>query len=396
MYILAMGKQQNCRVYGYSHSYLKNQNGLKNPDGRTSLKGLGRHYSEKVKTGLTVFFMIALVMFTSGCGQREAEPVSMTDFALGTTCSVKLYGSEYRDRLQPALEIAKQVEEKMSVNLEDSEISRVNKAAGESSVSVSGETFQLLEAALDFARIGNGAFDPTIGPLVELWDIGSGSEQVPTEEAIDGALSKVDFMNLELNPNNRGVFLKKKEMALDLGAIAKGWAADRMVDYLLDEKVAAGIVNLGGNVYAFGPKPAGGPWKIGIQSPYDDRGTYIGIVEISEGAVVTSGKYERFFIENGTKYHHILSTEDGFPVENGLASVSIVSSDATTADALSTLVFAMGLEEGLDLTEDLEGVEAIFITEEKKVFTTTGLRDSFKLTDQEFRREKSFKDRPEP
>src|SRR6056297_2376650 len=179
MYIRAMGKQQKCRVYGYCYSDLKNPDGLKNQNGRNRLKGLGRHHSEKVKVGLAVFLMIVVVMFTSGCGQGEAEPVSMTDFALGTTCSVKLYGSEYRDRLQPALEIAKQVEEKMSVNLEDSEISRVNKAAGESSVSVSGETFQLLEAALGFARIGDGAFDPTIGPLVVFWDIGSGSEQVP-------------------------------------------------------------------------------------------------------------------------------------------------------------------------------------------------------------------------
>jgi len=334
----------------------------------------------------TVGTLLLGFLLLSGCSEEAPQPVSETDFALGTTCSVKLFGKEYEDLLQPSLEIAKQIEEKMSVNIKDSKISMVNSAAGRNEVSVDEETFDLLERAREFAVLGKGAFDPTVGPLVKLWDIGSGEERVPAEEAVEEALTRVDFRKLILRVENRGVYLEERGMALDLGAIAKGYAADKMVEYLRDEEAPSGIVNLGGNVYAFGKKPAGGPWKIGIQSPYDDRGSYIGIAEIDEGAVVTSGKYERFFVENNIQYHHILSTEDGFPVENGLASVTILSRDATAADALSTLVFALGLEEGLKLTESLEGVEGIFVTEEKTVFTTEGLRDSFSLTDEDFKR----------
>jgi thiamine biosynthesis lipoprotein len=273
----------------------------------------------------------------------------------------------------------------MSMYLPNSEVSRVNTAAGRGAVPVSEETFRLLQRAAEFADLGRGAFDPTIGPLVNLWNIGSGEESVPETGELKEALELVNYRKLRFEEKGLKVFLEKTGMSLDLGGIAKGHAADRMVDYLRGKGAPAGIVNLGGNVYAFGKKPTGGPWKIGIQSPYDNRGVYMGIVEIDEGVVVTSGKYERFFIENGVRYHHILSTIDGFPIENGLASVTILSSDATAADALSTLVFALGLEEGLKLTETLEGVEGIFITEEKTVFTTPGLRDSFKLTDEEFR-----------
>lgn len=343
---------------------------------------LSSHFARVLK-GLILPAVLFLGLFM-GCEKKTPQAITETDFALGTTCSVKLFGSEYRDRLKPSLEIAKTVEERMSVNLEDSEISRINRAAGNLAVSVSDETFGLLERAVEFAEMGQGAFDPTIGPLVSLWDIGSGDESVPEPEAIKEALGLVNFRLVRLEKSGDKVFLEKSGMTLDLGAIAKGYAADLMVDYLRARKVPAGIVNLGGNVYAFGRKPAGGPWKIGIQSPYDDRGTYIGIAEIDEGAVVTSGKYERFFIENGIRYHHILSTQNGYPVENGLASVTIISSDATAADALSTLIFTKGLEKGLKLAESLENVEAVIITEEKKVFTTSGIRESFRLTDDDF------------
>ena len=338
-----------------------------------------------------LILLLSLVLFISatGCSRTQPEAVTANDFALGTTCSVKLYGLQNRKYLQPALDIAKKVEQNMSVHLKESEISRINAAAGESSLNVSKETFALLLRAREFSAIGDGVFDLTIGPLVSLWDIGSGNETVPGENAIAAALELVDYTDVVFGPEGNYVGLKRNGMNIDLGAIAKGYAADKMVDYLRASDVPSGIINLGGNVYAFGEKPGGGPWKIGIQSPSDDRGKYIGVVETGSSAVVTSGKYERYFVADGIRYHHILNTDNGYPVENGVASVSIVSRDATAADALSTLVFALGLEEGLRLSEEMAGVEAIIVTEDNTVYTTSGLRDSFKLSDKGFDRGES-------
>lgn len=329
------------------------------------------------------------VILLSSCADGAKQAVSATDFALGTTCSVKLFGEEHEELLQPALDQAKRVEELMSVNLEESEISRINAAAGSQAVQVSDETFALLLRAAEYSALGNGVFDLTVGPLVQLWDIGSGDERVPQPERIEEALEKIDYTALELKPAEQQAYLSEEGMRIDLGAIAKGFAADEIVKYLQERNVQRGIVNLGGNVYAFGEKEGDQPWKIGIQSPEDDRGTYLGILEIRDRAVVTSGKYERFFIQDGKRYHHILSTENGYPIENGVASVSVVSQDATAADALSTLLFGLGLEAGLSMSEKLEGIEAIFVTERNTVYTTTGLRDSFTLSDSDFKRGES-------
>lgn len=367
-----------------------------------------------LQRGIKIISMLLLLggvfLVSNGCTQTEPQSFSETGFALGTTCSIKIYGKEHREVLGPAIAIASDVEDKMSTHTENSEVAAINKNAGIRPVEVSSETFQLIKRAKHFSSIGDGIFDVSVGPLVELWDIGSGEEKVPSREEIDKVLEKVNYNNVvllsgtktqsETQSDKQGVTkeqiadkpkvsLEKPGMKLDLGAIAKGYAADRIVEYLTSKGVDYGIVNLGGNVYAFGKKLSSSEWKIGIQSPEDERGRYIGIVQLVDKAVVTSGKYERYFVEDGVRYHHILSTKDGFPVENGIASVTIISADATEADALSTLVFGFGLEEGLRFTEERAGVEAIFITEENTVFTTSGLRSSFKLTDNNFKRGES-------
>src|SRR6056297_4144944 len=357
--------------------------------------------SKRIKLFGGLLLSAFLILALSSCQESSPERISETDFTLGTTCSVQLYGSQYKDKLAPALAIATEIEEKMSAHTEDSEVAEVNRKAGEEPVEVSEETFKLIARAKDFSEIGDGIFDLTVGPLVDLWDIGSGEESVPPAKEITAALQKVNYKDVELIPKGQSsaestekeegpqVYLQRPGMRIDLGAIAKGYAADRIVQYLKSEGVEYGIVNLGGNVYAFGEKHNKTVWKFGIQSPEDSRGNYLGVVELVDKAVVTSGKYERYFMEDGVRYHHILDTEDGFPIEKNLASVSIISADATEADALSTLVFGLGLQKGLEFTEQREGIEAILVTEENTVFTTTGLRTSFELTDKEFKRGES-------
>ncbi|MCX8012779.1 MAG: FAD:protein FMN transferase, partial [Rectinema sp.] len=181
------------------------------------------------------------------------------------------------------------------------------------------------------------------------------------------------------------VFLRRPGMRLDLGAIAKGYAADEIAQILANHKVKAAIIDLGGNILAFGAKKDKSPWRIGIQDPESERGEYLGIVTGPQMTVVTSGVYERFFIENGTRYHHILSTRTGWPVDNGLLSVSIVSKRSIDADALSTSLFILGMEKGLALLKNFADTYAIFIDKDHKVYLSPGAEKIFTLISKTYR-----------
>jgi thiamine biosynthesis lipoprotein len=174
-------------------------------------------------------------------------------------------------------------------------------------------------------------------------------------------------------------------MRLDFGGIAKGFAADAVADMLRERSIAGALVDLGGNILAFGSKPDGSLWRIGIQNPFDSRGAVVGVLTVSASAVVTSGVYERYSELQGVRYHHILDPFTGYPSDNGLASVTIVTDDAMAADALSTGVFVLGLLRGSKLVEELPGVEAVFVTDEREIFLTSGLTAAFELRDGSFR-----------
>jgi thiamine biosynthesis lipoprotein len=286
-------------------------------------------------------------------------------------------------------ELIEEIENKMSVKKEGTEAVRVNERAGEGPVRVSRQTFEVIRQGKRYSMLGEGAFDVTIKPLVDLWGIGTEAARVPAQEEIEQALEKVDYRKLRLNENRGSVELLEQGMGLDLGGIAKGYASDEAAKLLRERGVEYGIINFGGNVLAFGEKGGDTAWRIGIQSPVEERGQYVGVVEVRNEAVVTSGKYERYFEEDGTRYHHILSTEDGRPVRNSLTSVSIVTEEALKADALSTMIFVQGLEQGLRTAEQLEGVEAILITEEEVIYTTSGLRERFTISDSQYARGES-------
>ena len=328
----------------------------------------------------------SIPLFLGGCGNEEPEIVSDTIFALGTTCTVQLYGEEHEDLIEPIFDLIREVEDKMSVRAEGTEASRINEHAGEEPVRVSDDTFTVVERAKHYSALSDGRFDLTIEPLVSLWSIGSEDQRVPSEDEIARAADKVDYRKVRLDEEESTVFLEEKGMGLDLGGIAKGYAADISVDYLRDHGVEYGIINFGGNVFAFGKKYGKNEWRIGIQSPDRQRGDYVGVAELVNRAVVTSGKYERYFEQDGVRYHHILSTEDGYPVRNSLASVTVITGRALDADALSTALFTLGLEAGVRRAEELEGVEAVFLTEEKIVYTTGGLQDSFSVTSDVYKR----------
>jgi thiamine biosynthesis lipoprotein len=315
----------------------------------------------------------------SAC-RPEGRSSARSELALGTLCRIELFGqTELYGRLFSRLS---EIERMMSANLADSEVSRINRAAGIAPVPISPELFTVLERALYFAEASGGAFDPTVGPLVSLWGIGGDNPKVPGKEEIEAALALVNWKELELSGGSGQAmaFLKRRGMALDLGAIAKGFAADELVKILREAGTKSAIIDLGGNIYVYGTRPrtrsflsgAGKTtkWRIGIQNPLDDRGAYTGYLQLNEASVVTSGIYERFFTENGKRYHHILDTRTGFPVENGLLAVTITAPSSMDADALSTAVFALGPEKGGALAE-ARGAGAIFIFEDKTIRTSS-------------------------
>ncbi|HHV93122.1 MAG TPA: FAD:protein FMN transferase [Firmicutes bacterium] len=333
----------------------------------------------KQRTLITTVAMGLLVIAALGVvftRPRTREAVSDTRVMMDTSIEMRIYGSK-RD-LEAAFRRVQELDNLMSRTRKGSDIYRVNQEAGRSWVKVSADTFYVIETALRFAELTGGLFDPTVTPLVELWGIGTENPQIPDQEAIDRAKALIDYRNVELDQAGRRVRLTQPGMGLDLGAIGKGYAADSVAQLLRERGVKSALLNLGGNVLVIGGKPDGSPWRIGIQDPFAARGTHVTVLEVRDISIVTSGPYERFFIRNGKRYHHILNPETGYPAETGLASVSIITPASTTADALSTSVFLLGVEKGLALLEELENVEGMLITNDRKVYLTSGLKGQVK------------------
>lgn len=327
---------------------------------------------------------IILLTLLTGCAGRQAKIQSKTDFVLDTACTITLYDKAPEGTLEKAFDLLRHVNTTMTIDGKDSELIDVNRAAGAHPVTVSEETYGVIKDGVHFSKLTGGAFDITVGPLVKLWGIGRGGDTVPPEAKIKNALSLVNYRDVVLNDVDHSVYLTRKGMVIDLGGIAKGYAGEAVEQLLQQAGVNHALIDLGGNIIAMGTKVDGSLWRIGIQDPDRGRGNYIGVVSVDSKAVVTSGKYERYFVYNGKRYHHILSTQTGFPVENGVASVTIISADSTTADALSTSLFLLGVQKGISLIDSLDQTEAIMVTENKKIYVSGGLHEQFRITDPEY------------
>jgi FAD:protein FMN transferase len=316
---------------------------------------------------------------------QNTQPVEKNQVVLGTICSVKLYDHVNDSTFEKAFKRLKEIEDKMSINIESSEIIKVNNAAGKDYVQVSPDTLEVIKQGLHFSELYN-KFDITIGPIVKLWNISfdnAANARIPAENEISEKLPLVNYKNVLINEAERKVMLKEKGMMIDLGGIAKGYAADEVVRVLKENGVEHAIVNLGGNVLTLGAKPDGSSWTVGVQHPFSNRGEYVGAVKVVNKTVVTSGIYERYIEQNGKIYHHIIDKATGYPVDNNLLSTTIITDKSIDGDGYSK-VFALGVEEGLKYVKTLKGVEAIFITKDNKIYITPGLKNVFQLTDKTF------------
>lgn len=295
--------------------------------------------------------LIALLLLLFACCVTlwgcAGLPVEQTIFAMDTAITIKAYGSGSGAAVNQAAAVFATTNRHMSIFDSKSELSMVNAAAGEKAVQVSADTFKVIEAALEMALLSDGAFNPLIGSVSGLWKQAQEQNQAPEPEQIRQALRFTDYHKVILDPSNRMVELTEAGMAVDLGGAAKGFAAGEAIERLTaaGRGVRHALINAGGNIVVSGGHPEKRPWNISIIHPRNNE-SFLGTVSINDGAIVTSGDYERFFIQDGERYHHIIDPSTGFPA-TGMQSVTIVSSDSLQADLLSTAVFVMGVSKGL-------------------------------------------------
>jgi len=330
-----------------------------------------------------VFCLILLISISLfGCSTPNSKDSTFkSDYKMGTIVQLKAYGQDVESTVDDAFILIDQLEQKMSLNIEDSEINQINNSAGKRSVKVSQDTYLVVSKSLNYARLSQGYFDPTIGPIVKLWGIGSEKQHVPAKQKLTEKLKLVGYQQVKLEPKSQSIKLSTAGMVLDVGGIAKGYAADKVIELLKNQGVKSAYISLGGNVSVLGSKPDGSAWKVGIQDPKaQSRGEVVGILNVKNKTVVTSGNYERYFIEDGVRYHHILNPKTGYPARKGVISATIVAKSSFDADALSTATYILGVEQGLELVNNLAGVEAILITAENQIYVTANLKDKFKLT----------------
>lgn len=326
-----------------------------------------------------VILSLGLVSCSKNISPSQTRPV------LGTVCTVQLfeYGKQkYYDTLFERLE---QIEAHMSMNIPSSDIARINAASGVQKIAVHEDTFKVIRRALDIAQLSDGAFNPASGALVKLWNIGSDAPHLPSQEEIEGALALCDWRSVVLSEDGeeKSVYLPVKGTALDLGGIAKGFAADELASLIKKLKIPRAIIDLGGNIYAVGEKKGKEAWKVGIKNPFDSAAAPVIALSVKDVSVVTSGVYERFFVYEGRLFHHLLDCKTGYPADNGLMSVTIVNESSMDADALATAVFVMGKERGMDLLRRIN-TQGLCIDTEKTIDATESIKRQALLLNEEF------------
>lgn len=324
--------------------------------------------------------LASAILFT-GCAERREAAQQMlenqkmenrheaTTFAMDTVMTFTVIHEDGDEIIIDAEQEIRRLENLLSVTVESSDISKLNAAAGKEALDMQIDTQVLLAKGKELGEKTGGAFDIAISPIVKAWGFTEEEHHVPTQAELDALLPVTDPSDVILDAGK--AYLQKEGMAVDLGGIAKGYTSDKVSELLKEKGVESAIVSLGGNVVGIGRKPDGEKWEVALANPLDAN-DYCGLISIEDKAVVTSGGYQRFFEENGRKYHHIIDPATGYPAESGLLSVTIISESGTEADVLSTALFVMGLEDALEYWQKNGGFEAIFITEAGEVIATEG------------------------
>lgn len=336
-----------------------------------------------------IIIIVAFVIFLlTLIDQSSIKKISKSKILMDTSVDITVYGigkdkEKYNAAIDKAFGEIERIENLMSSYIDGSDISNINNAKGAKSP-ISSETLDILKTSKFISDITNDAFDITLGRLIDLWGFTSEEPRVPSDDEIKEVLNHVGSENVKLMKTQlkKGdtslpyyAYLRNTETKIDLGGIAKGYAIKMAAKVLKDEGVKNGIIDAGGDMVIIGDKK-GKPYRIGIKSPDGDG--LIGIINARDISIVTSGDYERFFIKDGVKYHHILDPKTGYPARE-CRSVTVIANDATIADALSTALFVMGPTEAIELCNILEGVEAIIIDEKNELHISKGAAEFMEI-----------------
>lgn len=314
------------------------------------------------------------LLLLSGCTSQTVSESRKNFFAMDTVMDFTIYGQE--DLLDQTESMIRSLEAEMSVTNPASEIAEINENGYGK---VTGDTSDLISAALSLCQRTDGALDISVYPIVRAWGFTTDNYQVPDDVSIQALLPLVDYTQIDYQQDSGDIHLPDG-MEIDLGSVAKGYAGQKAADFLKENGVTSGLLSLGGNIQAIGSKPDGSPWKIGIQDPFQNESPMM-VLSVTDKSVVTSGGYERYFQQDGKTYWHIMDPSTGYPAENGLVSVTIVGTDGMLCDGLSTSLFVMGLEKAADFWGSSDDFDAVFVTEDQTVYITEGLADSFALTE---------------
>lgn len=314
----------------------------------------------------TVFSFLIAILLLSGCEKQVFKPMSRTAFLMDTVVKISVYQASVSEEFcQAAMDstfsLLKQIEKKVSMHIDGSDVSRVNDNAGISGVPCSNETMEIIQTALNMADQSQGIFDPTVGVLKTLWNFEGDNPSVPPLDEIQSDLALVNYQNVICSHDT--VQLNKTGMQLDLGGLAKGYIIDRAMYTLKKMGITAGIVDAGGDLRTWGRKSDRSQWKVGIRHPRSENMDLIGVIESDAKSIATSGDYERYFFENGKRYHHLIDPRTGFPADT-CVSVTIVTETSMLADAYATMLFIMGPHAGIRFIEQVPDVEALIIYQE--------------------------------
>ena len=324
-----------------------------------------------------IYVAILLIMtavLIPACKPAESK-VSESVFAMDTYMQLDVYGKqESLDKLKSEIE---RLDDLLSSTNEKSDIYRVNQSG---TAEASEDTASLVKRSLELCKQTNGSLDITVYPIVEKWGFISQNYTIPSKSELNALLKNVGYDRVKSDGKKITV---PSGCKLDLGAVAKGYAADRAKEILNDEGVDSALLNLGGTVLAYGKKPNGENWKVGVTDP-ENTDEYMGVIECADKIVATSGNYERYFEQGGKRYCHIIDPKTGYPVDNGIASVTVISNDGTKNDALSTALFVMGVDKAKEFIKADGSFDCVILTNDKKAFVTEGLKNGFSLKNREY------------
>lgn len=338
---------------------------------------------------LLVFISIVL-NFTS-CDSSRNKYYEKSNIVMDTVVTLSAYGENSKEAVEESFKKLDEINEMASTNIDTSDIYKINNSSGENYVQVHPEIMKMIETSIKYSKLSDGAFDITLGPIIDLWGIGTDNERVPSNEEIKAKLPLVGCDKISINEEESSVMLQKKGMALDLGGIAKGFAADEVLKIYKKYNIENGLINLGSSsIYAVGKNKDNNKWAVGIKHPRsEDSKDYLGIIKLSNEALSTSGDYERYFIKDNKRYHHIIDPKTGYPADNGVMSDTIVIDNNDEdknmlADLLTTTVFILGPEKGLNLIKTLPNVSCEITTSDYKVYTSDDFKDRIIDLNKEF------------